>query len=130
QRLTFGEVDSWIETFADLIDVPSHEVQLQRLEYGVNMEMKWPLRHYFDRILLHRKKCPERYDDNGIWFNHRRYRLKLYAKGGLLRVEVHIKHVEILRKQGIQTLHDLHDLAAWKRLGKYLLSLINDLIIH
>jgi len=115
-------------TFADILEAQEklfnelglrfENLRITRLEFGVNLQIKFIVSLVLDCILMHKGKRPSMNDFSGkgnfLLFRHDRFDLKVYDKGKqyhkgseLIRIEVRHTNWTEFRKKGINTLSDV-----------------------
>lgn len=115
---------------------------LHNLEFGVNINLPFPVKLVLDSILQFKGKAGNRKDFFGggdmLHFQFRQYELKLYDKrkqqGGsvnLLRVEIKIRKMDFLHSKSIPVyfLSDLLNAEILVKLGNLLFEFISHLLI-
>lgn len=144
--LTFGEVCEAVADFGQRFGIQPGRAKLQSLEFGVNIALHTAAATFLKHLVCHAGEGNYKGFSNmgedgkriGKVAVRRRYSLKIYDKGkqsgtgetDLLRVEIHVKDMEWLKTQDIQTLADLTDPEKIRRLGQVLFQSFAGVIFY
>ncbi len=141
QDYTFAQFHETVAALCDAFGLHDAGLTLAGLEIGVNIVPPMPTAEVLRSIVLHKNALPVAMaKGHGIEIVHGAYKFKIYNKatqyprhvtGELLRVEVKVNKMRTLHPvlgKGA-TVADLLDPAAWHRLGAFLLSKFNELLI-
>jgi hypothetical protein len=136
---TLAQCRRAVEQFCDHFGVFSGALALLNVELGVNVLPPIPTEDLLPRVLFHRTSRPVLMPApaKGIIIHRKgHYRLKLYDKSGqyglsydLLRFEIHVDRMAILKKQGIRNVDDLLKEEVWIRAQSFLLQKFEELFL-
>ena len=139
---TFLEVKKAIENICTTLEIDSGLTPLHNLEFGVNIELPFPVVVFLNSVLTYKGERPERNSYLGkglmIKFTFSHYELKLYDKGkqrqlknNILRVEIKVRRMQYLQAKGlpVKVLRDVLSVCIHPKLEGLLVNAINSLVI-
>ncbi len=134
---TFKQIQHSIEHITKLLDVSSHQLRFQNIEFGINTELYFDPQTFISGLLIQRNKVFElKHSQRFAQAIHNRYYLKIYNKGkqyklakNTLRVEVKIIKSEHLKQIGIINAENINE-KTLHRAFKLLLRHFNEIVYY
>ena len=134
---TFKQIQHSIEHITKLLDVSSHQLRFQKIEFGINTELCFDPQTFIEGLLIQRNKVFElKHSQRFAQAIHNRYYLKIYNKGkqyklakNSLRVEVKIIKSEHLKQIGIINAENINEKTLY-RAFKLLLRHFNEIVYY
>lgn len=114
---TFENLQKVIHELNQHFGLVPGNVQLENIEFGVNIELPYKVDKILNNAILHKNEPFQRFNyGNGIECSHSQYFIKIYDKGlqynqnrNLLRIEIKVIKMAFLQSHGI-TINFLSDL--------------------
>lgn len=137
QDFTHAQFVAVVEELCESFGLFAGSLHLLNIELGVNVQLPFPSEPFLRMILFHHMRQPKWMMPPaiGIVIEHPgRFRIKLYDKATqyalpfeLMRYELHIDRMSILKPRGIATVQDLLNKETWKRIREYLIEVFDEI---
>ena len=134
---TYLEVCRIIDDISALIEVEPERINLNNLEFGVNLGLSFNPSLFLDDLLTHRSKSFNTVKNSKMHYcqvEHTAYRVKIYNKGlqydkgNIIRIELKYNKMRPLNGRGINSLADLKSLDVWETMQRLLIDEFNQVI--
>jgi hypothetical protein len=122
-QFTFSKLLQSIDSFSDIFTLDPGKTKIHGLEIGVNINLAFPPLRVLKNLVCYRSRpfdpINKRSLTKGLQCSLTQYRVKVYDKakqsgvecGNVLRFEVAVDKMQVLKQYGISTLADLYDLS-------------------
>lgn len=136
---SFDDLVFTIKEFCHTFYINPNQAIIKSFEFGVNLSLIPKI--YIDAAIIHQTTQPNIIDFNGNGlmkvFCHQQYNFKLYDKSAevksnkpILRVEFKVKKMAVIKNVNITSLFDLLDLGKIRKLKKYLIKPISEIVFY